>query len=236
MRNILLFSNCNDLYECLDDKLKNTAQIAKVKFEKNQQCNKSIYSVYDLILIHFSENYYSNALHLVDDLRNLNFGNYIFILDHINNTQKEELLQLQPNLLLDLTTTKKESIYNLQSFIKKYTKAKESKNQSNKRLVNYTHDIELFSKKIKGLNKQLSTIKNTRLDSSSTDSTKDQLSNREMELFYHLLKGKTSKQISIEMKIEQSTVATFKSRLFKKIEVDSVVELVHYAYKNQLID
>lgn len=55
------------------------------------------------------------------------------------------------------------------------------------------------------------------------------LSKRELELFNHLMKGERMKDISSTMNIHQSTAATLKKRLMKKLGVDSMVDLVNVA-------
>ncbi len=61
------------------------------------------------------------------------------------------------------------------------------------------------------------------------------LSEREAEVFELLIQGITTKEICEKLFIAPSTVATFKNRILKKFNVDSLVGLVHFAYKHQLI-
>ena len=234
MEKILLLSNCNELKKNLNGRLNNVAHLSKSNFDKKLDFGNLFCYDYKFILIHISGTCYSNAIETVCRLRSLNFNDYIFIIEGVERIQKEELLKLAPILILDYTTSTKESIYNLKSLIGKQFNSKETY-ENNKNTVNYTGSFELFLKKIKSRKNQFLPYKTSSIEL-HTNIKKFKLSEREKELFYHLLKGKRSKEISIDMKIEQSTVATFKSRLFKKLEVDSVVELVHYAYKNQLID
>jgi len=240
MRNILLFSNCNQLNECLEDKLEDTARIAGVKFKKSQQFNNSICSAYDLILIHFSENYYSNALRLVDDLKNLNLHNYVFMIEHLDDIQKEELLQLHPILLLDFTSITKECIYNLKSIIEN-NPVIDKLNKSNNGMLSPTFND---SRKLNGNDNRLRAINETPFLSSKISKKSylskgfaklKALSKKELEVFYHLLNGKSSKIICMEMCVEASTIATHKSRLFNKLEVNSIADLVHFAYKHKLV-
>lgn len=54
----------------------------------------------------------------------------------------------------------------------------------------------------------------------------DILSNQENEVARFLIDGKTSSDIANQMNIHVSTVSTYKKRIFKKLEIDSVVGLV----------
>lgn len=55
------------------------------------------------------------------------------------------------------------------------------------------------------------------------------LSKRELELFNHLMKGKRMKDASTIMNIHQSTAATLKKRMMKKLGVNSLVDLINLA-------
>jgi DNA-binding NarL/FixJ family response regulator len=52
------------------------------------------------------------------------------------------------------------------------------------------------------------------------------LSNREMEVMQQLIKGATIAEISHTLSLQISTVSTYKSRIFEKLEVNNVVALV----------
>jgi len=52
------------------------------------------------------------------------------------------------------------------------------------------------------------------------------LSDREMEIADKLIKGETLKEISNELNLHVSTASTYKSRIFKKLEVQSIPELI----------
>lgn len=54
----------------------------------------------------------------------------------------------------------------------------------------------------------------------------DILSKQENEVARFLIDGKTSSDIANQMNIHVSTVSTYKKRIFKKLEIDSVVGLV----------
>lgn len=52
------------------------------------------------------------------------------------------------------------------------------------------------------------------------------LSNREMEVMQLLVKGASVAEIGVTLSLQISTVSTYKSRIFEKMEVSNIVELV----------
>ncbi len=55
------------------------------------------------------------------------------------------------------------------------------------------------------------------------------LSTREIEVLKLMSSGKKNKEISEELKINEKTVSTYKARLFKKLNVTNIVDLIHQA-------
>ena len=60
------------------------------------------------------------------------------------------------------------------------------------------------------------------------------LSTREVEVLKLLSSGKKNKEIAKELKINEKTVSTYKARLFKKLNVTNLVDLVHQGNHMQL--
>jgi len=60
------------------------------------------------------------------------------------------------------------------------------------------------------------------------------LSTREVEVLKLLSVGKKNKHIAEELDINEKTVSTYKARLFKKLNVDNVIDLVHQAKHHDL--
>ena len=52
------------------------------------------------------------------------------------------------------------------------------------------------------------------------------LSNKEMDILAYLVQGKTTKDISNLLNLQLSTISTHKFRIFKKLNINNVVELV----------
>ncbi|GAB3252926.1 UvrY/SirA/GacA family response regulator transcription factor [Larkinella harenae] len=61
------------------------------------------------------------------------------------------------------------------------------------------------------------------------------LSNRELEIAYHLVKGKSVSHIADTLNIHTSTVGTHKARIFNKLKVDNVVVMKDLATYYRLI-
>ncbi|MET0243702.1 MAG: response regulator transcription factor [Flavitalea sp.] len=57
----------------------------------------------------------------------------------------------------------------------------------------------------------------------------EELSNREFQTMLMMLEGKTTKDIAGDLSVQGTTVATYRSRLFEKLNVTSVIELHNLA-------
>ena len=62
------------------------------------------------------------------------------------------------------------------------------------------------------------------------------LTDREREILQMLAEGKSNKQIAISLGISVKTVETHRATVMRKLEINSIVELVHYAIRNQLVE
>jgi DNA-binding NarL/FixJ family response regulator len=54
----------------------------------------------------------------------------------------------------------------------------------------------------------------------------DKLSNRELEITKLLIKGNGNLEISNSLNIQMSTVSTYKNRIFEKLKINNLVELI----------
>jgi DNA-binding CsgD family transcriptional regulator len=61
------------------------------------------------------------------------------------------------------------------------------------------------------------------------------LTDREQEVLRLLAEGKTSKEISSVLVISVRTVETYRARLMLKLNANSIVDLVRYAFRNRII-
>lgn len=61
------------------------------------------------------------------------------------------------------------------------------------------------------------------------------LSSREFEVFYLIASGKSVHQISEELSLSAATVSTYRTRVLKKMNLDSNAQLIRYAYQNRIL-
>ncbi|HET6861804.1 MAG TPA: response regulator transcription factor [Pyrinomonadaceae bacterium] len=62
------------------------------------------------------------------------------------------------------------------------------------------------------------------------------LTDREREIVQMLAEGKSNKEIASKLSISVKTVETHRATVMRKLEINSIVELVHYAIRNQLVE
>ncbi len=62
------------------------------------------------------------------------------------------------------------------------------------------------------------------------------LSNRELEILKFITEGKTQKFIANKLSISPNTVNTYRSRILKKLHLETTAELIHYAMVNKLFE
>ena len=61
------------------------------------------------------------------------------------------------------------------------------------------------------------------------------LTAREREIVQMLAEGKSNKEVANKLSISVKTVETHRAAVMRKLEINSIVELVHYAIRNQLV-
>ncbi|MFC1539010.1 response regulator [Candidatus Latescibacterota bacterium] len=61
------------------------------------------------------------------------------------------------------------------------------------------------------------------------------LSDREFQVLFMIASGKTVSEIADELFLSVKTVSTYRSRLLGKMNLNNNTELVHYAFKNNII-
>ena len=59
----------------------------------------------------------------------------------------------------------------------------------------------------------------------------EQLTDRELQVFERIGRGKSVREISEELKVSPKTVETYRDRIRKKLQLESANRLVHYAVK-----
>lgn len=84
----------------------------------------------------------------------------------------------------------------------------------------------------------LSEAMNKHLNFNDTKNKKNKLfkrlSTREVEVLKLLSTGKKNKEIAKELEINEKTVSTYKARLFRKLHVTNLVDLIHQAKHKEL--
>ncbi len=79
------------------------------------------------------------------------------------------------------------------------------------------------------------TMLHTFLRSAAGSSLADPLTSREREIVQLLAESKSSKEISAILGISLKTVETHRATIMRKLDVHSVVEIVHYAVRNKIV-
>jgi DNA-binding NarL/FixJ family response regulator len=74
------------------------------------------------------------------------------------------------------------------------------------------------------------------LDDKSDKPPHEILSDREFQILQMLAKGISQTDIADQLSISTSTVNTYRSRIFEKLNFRSNAELIHYAFQNNLIE
>lgn len=64
----------------------------------------------------------------------------------------------------------------------------------------------------------------------------ERLSERELQVLVKLSQGKEIRDITEELSLSPSTVGTYKKRIFEKLEINNMAELIRFAMKHKLID
>lgn len=73
------------------------------------------------------------------------------------------------------------------------------------------------------------------LDETREKNPQELLSDREFQVLRMMAEGKTQTEIAEELSISISTVNTYRSRILEKLELHSNADLIHYAYRNNLL-
>ncbi len=62
------------------------------------------------------------------------------------------------------------------------------------------------------------------------------LSDREYQILWMIASGKPGRQIARELCLSPNTVSSYRTRILRKMKMKSNAELMHYAFKYQLVD
>lgn len=138
----------------------------------------------------------------------------------------KELLELQPKLKILVFSSYEESLYALRyinagacGYLNKSTAMSELKNAIESILTRGKY----MSEAVKDLYIQKLTTSKSSFDKSNP---LHKLSNREMDVAKHLINGLGILEVATLMELSSSTVSTYKSRVFEKLNVGNIPELI----------
>ncbi|GHE23503.1 response regulator transcription factor [Sphingobacterium griseoflavum] len=138
----------------------------------------------------------------------------------------KEILEIQPQVKILIFSSYEENLYALR-YISAGASGYLHKNTAMSELKNAIQNIMSRGRYMSEAVKELYIQKLTTSKSSFDD--KDQLrklSNREMDVAKHLIKGLGILDVANLMELSSSTVSTYKSRIFEKLNVTNLPELI----------
>jgi two-component system, NarL family, invasion response regulator UvrY len=74
------------------------------------------------------------------------------------------------------------------------------------------------------------------LSAESEQPLHERLSDRELEVLRMMGSGRTISQIGEELHLSVTTVSTYRARILEKMNMTTTAELMHYAFRSQLVD
>jgi len=74
-----------------------------------------------------------------------------------------------------------------------------------------------------------------RAETGQEDVARDPLTGREREVVQLLAEGKSNKRIASHLDISVKTAETHRSNIMRKLDINSIAEIVRYAVRNELI-
>ncbi len=75
----------------------------------------------------------------------------------------------------------------------------------------------------------------SRINLKASNAIHERLSTRETEVLLYIGEGKTSSEIGNRLGVSISTIATYRSRIMKKMNMKSNANLIHYVVTNELL-
>jgi len=133
-----------------------------------------------------------------------------------------KIKQIQPDIKILIFSGHDESLYAIRYFhadVNGYLSKSSGVSDIKEAISEVMNNGKYFSK----------TVQNQILDSfilKKPSNTLQQLSNREFEIAKLLVKGYGNTEISAELDLQKSTVSTYKNRIFEKLEIHNVPELI----------
>lgn len=144
----------------------------------------------------------------------------------------EKVFKLQPELNIIIYTALDEKIF-AQQFLKLGVKGYLNK------LAKEDEIFDAIDTVLRGdlyLNKETKALLMDQMMSKQKNSSFELLSQREFEIMLLMVKGEANLEISNRLNIKPSTISTFKNRIFSKLQVDNLSELIelYTSYEKKL--
>lgn len=138
----------------------------------------------------------------------------------------QEVLKIQPDLKILVFSSYEENIYALR-YLQAGASGYVHKNSSKEELKNA---IKSVLKKGRYMSPEVSNLYLDRLTEGKSSQLNanplNRLSNREMDVAKLLINGLSIAEVSKEMNLKNSTISTYKTRIFEKLQVDNLRDLI----------
>jgi len=138
----------------------------------------------------------------------------------------QEVLKIQPDLKILVFSSYEENIYALR-YLQAGASGYVHKNSSKEELKNA---IKSVLKKGRYMSPEVSNLYLDRLTEGKSSQLNanplNRLSNREMDVAKLLINGLSIAEVSKEMNLKSSTISTYKTRIFEKLQVDNLRDLI----------
>jgi two-component system response regulator NreC len=180
-------------------------------------------------------------IHLIENLKNNDVHILIFNIHNLNTLNRNLISQLAATF--PRTKILVLSVYNEEEFILKAIKSGASgflaKDTDRKELIEAIYTIrnghDFYSKSITHLllNKY---INNLKTENSSSSASLNKLSAREIEILKMWGDSHSNKEIAEKLFISVRTVESHKNHIMQKLNLKTIVDLVKFAIKNNLIE
>jgi two-component system, NarL family, invasion response regulator UvrY len=190
------------------------------------------YGIMQLLLLEFPETKIHTAQNMDEMVSQLRLEKFDLLVMDINipggnNLQMVDIVKLrQPDIRILVFSGYDEHLYALrylQSGVHGYL----NKNNSEKELPNAIKAVLNGEKYVSHAVRESLLNKATAHDNSQdTGNPLKKLSNRELDVLQSLVNGMTLSEISSSLNLGISTVSTYKQRIFEKLEIHNIIELV----------
>lgn len=171
-------------------------------------------------------------------LENIKRKNYDLVMMDINMpgtdsfVTLETILTIRPGLKVLIFSMNSEEVF-ARRFLKIGAKGYLRKDSNNSEIQNAIEEVlngkiyvspELSQKLVAGIRSK-----------KQPDNPFDRLSSREFEIVQHMAQGNSVSEMAKKLNIHTSTVGTYKSRIFEKLQVQNLVELLSLAKAYDLV-